>query len=226
MQKQAWTWTTPRLPETARLMRWGHFGTPVLIFPTAGGDFDEIERFDLIAALGELINGGRMKAYSVDGLNVRAWLSARSPEHECARLQKSYDSFLYEEALARIREDCHDSQIEPILVGASRGASTALATLIQHPDSFRAAIGVSGIYDPAPVLKGLTGPQLERLRQRLIVLGCGEGGYERPGDSRELVRALAAKSVPSRLNLWGPERDHTWSTWRELVPRLLAEAVA
>src|SRR5882724_6205619 len=56
MQKQAWTWTTRRLPQPGRMARWGHFGTPVVIFPTAGGDFEEIERFQLIAALGELID--------------------------------------------------------------------------------------------------------------------------------------------------------------------------
>src|SRR6185312_8664264 len=74
MQKQAWTWTTRHLPQPARMARWGHFGTPVLIFPTAGGDFEEIERFQLIAALGGLIDGGRIKAYSIDGVAVHAWL--------------------------------------------------------------------------------------------------------------------------------------------------------
>ena len=52
MQKQAWTWTTQRLPEPARMARWGHFGTPVVIFPTAGGDFEEIERFELMLQAG------------------------------------------------------------------------------------------------------------------------------------------------------------------------------
>ena len=224
MQKEAWTWTTPRLPQAARLVRWGHFGAPVLIFPTAGGDFEEIERFHLIDALGDLIDRGRMKVYSVDGLATRAWLSARAPEQECKRFQESYDSFLYEDVLARIRADCRDPKIEPILMGASRGASTALTTLFRHPDSFRAAISISGIYDPAPSLKGLTAPRLERLRQRLIILGSGEGDYERPADSRALSETLAAQNVPSRLSLWGRERDHSWSTWRDLSPRLLAQA--
>jgi esterase/lipase superfamily enzyme len=223
MQKQAWTWTTFRFTQPARLVRWGHFGIPVLIFPTAGGDCEEIERFHLIDALGDLINRGRIKAYSVDSLYVRAWLAARLPAPECARLQESYDSFLYEDVLPRIRADCQDPKIEPILAGASRGASMAISTLIRHPDSFRAAIGASGIYDPAPSLRGLARPQLERLRQRLIILGCGEGDYELPADSRDLSRALNTKSVPNRFNLWGAGRDHTWSTWRDLFPRLLAE---
>jgi len=58
MQKQAWTWSTFRFPQTARMVRWGHFGVPVLIFPTAGGDYEEIERFQLVAALAPLIDGG------------------------------------------------------------------------------------------------------------------------------------------------------------------------
>src|SRR6266702_1969699 len=142
MQKQAWTWTTRRLPQPARMARWGHFGTPVVIFPTAGGDFEEIERFQLIAALGGLIDGGRIKAYSIDGLAVRAWLSATSSRRDCARLQDRYDSFVYEEVLQRIREDCHDDRIEPILSGASLGAFAAISGLCRYPDAFRAAIGL------------------------------------------------------------------------------------
>jgi len=240
MQKQAWTWTTQRLPEPARLVRWGHFGTPVVIFPTAGGDFEEIERFQLIAALAELIDGGRIKVYSIDGLAARAWLSGTASPQDCARLQDRYDSFVYEEVLKRIREDCHDDRIEPILAGASLGAFAAVSGLCRHPNVFRAAIGVSGVYDlsgrycgedsgafsASGGLKTLKGPQLERLRQRDLVLGSGEGDYERPADSRRMADACAAKAIPCRLSLWGPERDHTWSTWREMLPRLLAEQLA
>ncbi len=233
MQRQAWTWTTPRFKEPARLIRWGHFGAPVLIFPTAGGDFEEIERFNLITALGELIDQGRIKAYSVDGLGVRAWLSTRSTAAAATQLQDAYDSFLYEDVLQRIRLDCQNQRIEPILAGASRGAAIAIGTLCRHPDSFRAAIGVSGLYDwagdcatgwqPLASLAAIAGPQLQKLRQRVIVLGTGEGDYERPDDSRHLSQTLAAKGIPCRLSLWGPARSHTWSTWRDLLPRMVAE---
>jgi esterase/lipase superfamily enzyme len=229
MQKQAWTWTSPRLPQPAHLVRWGHFGTPVLIFPTAGGDREEIERFHLIDALGELIERGRMKAYSIEGLWVRAEL--------CGAESLPYESFVYEEVLPRIREDCQDPRIEPILAGASRGAAVAVGTLCRHPDSFRCAIGISGVYplagvgaatrcsSPAPLtcLAQLEGATLEQLRRRTVVLGCGAGDYENPEDSRRLSATLAGKGVACRLSLWGPEQDHTWSTWREQLPRLLAE---
>ena len=37
-------WYSTRLKQEVGIARWGHFGTPVLIFPTAGGDCEEIER--------------------------------------------------------------------------------------------------------------------------------------------------------------------------------------
>jgi len=34
-------WYTHRLYQEVRLSRWGHYGRPVLLFPTAGGDSEE-----------------------------------------------------------------------------------------------------------------------------------------------------------------------------------------
>jgi esterase/lipase superfamily enzyme len=212
----------------------------VVIFPTAGGDFEEIERFQLIAALGGLIDGGRIKVYSTDGVAVRAWLSAITSTRDCVRLQEQYHSFVYEEVLQRIREDCHDDLIEPILAGASLGAFAAISGICRHPDSFRAAIGVSGVYDlahrycgedsaafsPLACLKTVKGPRLQHLRRRAIMLGTGEGDYEDPADSKRIADACTSKGIPCRLSLWGPARDHTWSTWREMLPSLIAEQLA
>ena len=54
--------------------RWGHYGSPVLIFPTAGGDSRGVERHGLIAALAPLIDAGRIKVYSVDSVAGRHWI--------------------------------------------------------------------------------------------------------------------------------------------------------
>ena len=75
LNKDAVSWYSPHLEQEVRLVRWGHFGKPVLLFPTAGGDAEEVERFHLVGALGELISGGRIKVYSIDSVAGRAWLS-------------------------------------------------------------------------------------------------------------------------------------------------------
>jgi len=51
------TWHSERLGCEATLARWGHYGQPVLVFPTAGGDAEEIERWQVIRALDRVQRG-------------------------------------------------------------------------------------------------------------------------------------------------------------------------
>ena len=55
------SWYSERLEQSIGMARWGHYGAPVLVFPTAGGDAEEIERNGLVDACRPLIEGGRVK---------------------------------------------------------------------------------------------------------------------------------------------------------------------
>jgi esterase/lipase superfamily enzyme len=241
VDKQTWHWPTQRMPEPARVARWGHFGTPVLLFPTAGGDFEEVERFHLVSALSGLIDAGRIKVYSIDSVAGKTWLQGtHSPEY-CSRVQNLYDAFIYEELVPHMRRDCHSDNVEIIVTGASIGAFNAVASLCRHPDAFRLAVAMSGTYDLSKYLKGRftqdfyfssplhylpqlhEGPQLAALRRRFVLLATGEGDYEAPGESWQMANVLGAKGIPNRVDLWGRDRHHDWKTWREMLPKYIAE---
>ena len=241
MQTEHWTWNSERLPEPARVVRWGHYGTPVLLFPTAGGDYEEVERFQLVGAVAALIDAGRVKLYSIDSVAGRHWLRGEdSPEYR-SRVQNLFDAFVYHEVAALIRSDCRTPGIEIVTAGASIGAFNAAATVCRHPDAFRLAIAMSGTFDLSKYLNGrmnldfyyssplhylptlAEGPQLARLRERLILLPTGEGKWEDVGESWRLAHVLGAKGIPNRVDLWGRERDHDWDTWRAMLPKYLEE---
>lgn len=238
--KEVLTWHSPRLEQEVRVVRWGHFGTPVLMFPTAGGDAEEIERFHLIGALGPLLEAGRIKVYSTDSVAGRAWISKQHSAEYCARLQNLFDAFVYRELTPAIRRDCESPDIEIIATGASIGAFNAVATVCRHPDAYRLAIGMSGTFDlskylegrhnedfylssPLHFLPGLEGPLLEALRRRFILLASGEGRWEDIGESWRLAAVLGSKRIPNRVDPWGPRYDHDWVTWREMLPKYLSE---
>ena len=65
-------WYSDRLGQDISVARWGTYGAPVLLFPTAGGDAEEVERHHMIAHLEPLIAAGRAKVYSVDSVAGRA----------------------------------------------------------------------------------------------------------------------------------------------------------
>lgn len=233
-------WHSPRLQQEVQLVRWGHYGTPVLLFPTAGGDAEEIERFQLIRALEPLLAAGRIKVYSTDSLAGKAWFSGQHSAEYCSRLQNCFDACIYHEVTPAIRKDCRSEDIEIIAAGASIGAFNAVATVCRHPDAYRLAIAMSGTFDLSKYLEGsfnedfyfssplhylpdLEGPQLELLRQRLILLPTGEGNYEDIGQSWRLARLLGAKGIPNRVDSWGAHYHHDWVTWREMLPKYLDE---
>ena len=75
-------WFSDRLQDEITVVRWGTSGRPVLVFPSAGGDAEEIERFGLVGACGQLLAEGRIKLYSVDSVAGQAMVTkAGSPEH-------------------------------------------------------------------------------------------------------------------------------------------------
>jgi esterase/lipase superfamily enzyme len=65
------------------------------------------------------------------------------------------------------------------------------------------------------------GPQLELLRSRFILMAYGQGRWEDPNESWRLANLLGAKGVPNRVDVWGPEWDHDWPTWRVMLPKYL-----
>jgi esterase/lipase superfamily enzyme len=236
--KMASAWHSDRVEEEVRLIRWGHFGRPVLVFPTAGGDAEEIERQGLIDALGCLIQSGRIKVFSLDSIAGRSWLRRDNPRHSMW-LQNRFDEVIFREVVPAIRADCQSPGIEIISAGASIGAFNAVASLCRHPADFRAAIGMSGTYDltgwlggewsddfyyssPLHYLPGLGSEAvLAQLRSRFVVLATGQGRWEDAGETWKLAQVLGAKAIPNRVDVWSEQHDHDWPTWREMLPLYL-----
>jgi esterase/lipase superfamily enzyme len=233
-------WYSPRLEQPISLVRWGHFGTPVLVFPTAGGDAEEIERNGVVGACWPMIEAGRIKLYSCDSVAGHAMVAkVGSPQYRMWLLNQ-FHGCVANEVVPAIRGDSGGSE-EPIVVaGASIGAFNAVAVLCRYPQLFRAAVGMSGTYrlqrffdgqfsedlyfaSPLSFLPGLDGPQLDRLRSRFAVLASGQGAWEDVGESWAAGEALGAKGVPNRVDAWGEEWPHEWPTWRRMLPQYLDE---
>jgi esterase/lipase superfamily enzyme len=233
-------WYSHRLQQDIGLARWGHFGRPVLVFPTAGGDAEEVERNGLVDACGPLLDGGRVKLYSCDSVAGRAMVAkAGSPGYRMALLNR-FHACVREEVVPAIRADLGGDGAPVVASGASIGAFNALAVLCRYPDEFGAAVGMSGTYrlqrffdgawsddlyfaSPVDFVPGLDGPQLDLLRTRFAVLASGQGAWEDVGESWAAGDVLGRKGVPNRVDAWGQEWPHEWPTWRRMLPQYLDE---
>ena len=124
MEKVRSTWYSPHLRREVTVARFGHYGAPLLLFPTAGGDAEECERMLMIRALSPLIDAGRLKVYSPDSVAGQTWIDKNVSASHKAWVQNQYDSYVYHELVPAIRADCRTPNIELITAGASLGRST------------------------------------------------------------------------------------------------------
>ncbi len=240
MSVERFGWHSDRLGQHITVVRWGHYGTPVLLFPTAGGDAEEVARMHAIGSFWPLTVAGRSKVYSADSLAGRA-LAARAGAvvHRCWLLN-AFQTCVAEEVVPLIHRDCGGAPLEIIAAGASIGAFKAIAMTCRYPGLFRAALAMSGTYDlerllgfegnedfyfaaPRAFLPGLEGPLLDLLRTRFLLMPFGGGRWENPAEAWQMAGLLGAKGVPNRVDPWGPEWDHDWPTWRAMLPHYLDE---
>jgi esterase/lipase superfamily enzyme len=240
--KESSHWYSPRLDMNTSLVRYGHFGVPLLLFPTAGGDCEEAERFFLIKQLEPFIHDGRLKVYSVDSIAGRTWLTEDRVAH-CVWIQKQFDNYIRHEVVPAIYQDCRSDQLAILTAGASIGAFNALLTLCRHPEVFSHALCLSGTYDIAKWLKGEwyddfhhlaplhfvpglpDGDQLTRLRSRKVILATGKGRNEEPGQSWQVAHVLGQKGIPNRVDVWDESWPHDWITWRAMLPQYIQEVL-
>ena len=236
-------WFSPRVQREVSMVRWGTFGQPVLVFPTAGGDCEEIERFLMIKVLAPLIDAGKIKVYCCDSVAGMAMVKQEgSPGHRQWMLNQ-FHQYLRHEVVPAIRKDCNAEGIELWAAGASIGAFHAAAMVCRFPDVFARAVAMSGTFDirrfmssdkfgddyfvssPLHFVPTLSGPHLEKLRTRHILIPSGEGRAEDISESWALAKVLGSKGIPNRVDSWGKETPHDWMTWRDMLPKYLAQMV-
>jgi esterase/lipase superfamily enzyme len=233
-------WFSGRMQDEVTVVRWGSYGRPVLVFPPAGSDAEEIERRGLVGACGQLLAAGRVKLYAVDAVAGRALVSGSGSAEHRMWLLSQFQECVRHEVVPAIHADLGHQAMDVIAAGASIGAFDAVAVLCRYPGVFAAAIGMSGTYAierfcdqawsqdlyfsaPQQFLPGLHGPQLDMLRQRRVILASGSGAWENVGESWRMAAVLGAKGIPNRVDDWGPEWAHDWPTWHRMLPRYLEE---
>jgi len=69
MQREHHRWYTHRLGREMGINVYGHYGAPLVVFPTSGGDEHEYEGQGMVGALAHHIDGGRVKIFCVNSVN-------------------------------------------------------------------------------------------------------------------------------------------------------------
>lgn len=239
MQREITSWYSPSLGEEMPIVTYGFYGFSLLLVPTAGADFLEYERFQMLESLAPAINSGKVKVFSINSVNKQSWLNKEMEGSHKAIRQNQWNEYVYNEVIPFIKNN--SSWETPIVIsGASFGALHSMNLFLKRPDLLNGVIAMSGVYNLMEYTDGYYDEQvyynspahyvpnlndhwyLENIRRsRNIHLFSGEGPYEAPDAAREFASALYNKGITYELDIWGQEWKHDWPTWRALLPHYL-----
>ncbi len=234
------------LGRRAHVWTFGHFGRPVIVFPSNAGVAHEWRESGMVEALQPWLAAGRLKLYCPES-NISQTFSGEGPLGERMHRHRQYERFITEDLVRFIREDCRAPRLRMTSAGCSMGAMYAALFALKFPELFRGALGMSGRYrasefvkgggysdevyfnDPLAFVPGLGGAALQRVRQHTsLTLVVGRGAFEGRclPETVELGRQLQSKGISTQLKVWGTDSKHTYGWWQKQVAHYLPQLAA
>lgn len=220
------------------VIRYGHWGRPVMVFPSEAGRPWDFENNGMIEAIAPLIDAGRIKVYCVDSFDHLTWSANSLPTEERARRHTAYERWILDTVVPLIDSDSPGHR-GIVTTGCSMGGFHAVNFGLKRPDLFPVAISLSANFDPTSwhgwgeigeatyfanptaYVAGMGGDHLRWVQQHAnIVLVVGQGPFEvhptqsLPG-AQKMAAILADKGIAHQLDLWGHDSAHDWPWWRK-----------
>ena len=222
--------------ESAQIVVHGHYGRPVLWFPSEAGSPHDFTDNGLLDAVREPVDEGRIKVFCVPSYDQQSWSASWKPLQDRARAHLAYEDWILWQVVPFIIDDCSGRR-DIVTCGTSMGAFHAVLFALRHAHLFPHALAMSGNYDPrswrgwgessseeyltnpTQFVPGLGDGHLDFLRSAVrISLVVGSGQWEDTtgahSSTHRLAEMLHDKGITHDLFVWGREWPHDWPSWR------------
>lgn len=218
---------------------YGHAGRPVVVFPTSRGRFYQFEDTGSIGVLAPFIDAGRIKVWTVDGIDDETFFSKNWDVQARMARHDAYFDYIRDDILPDARRETADANgghlLKPLLSGCSMGAYHASNFLFRNPDLTAGVIALSGVYStrdfagdnlegrlyfnsPLDYLSGVSDEKtLAKLRSQRLFFCTGQGAWEERMivETRRLQEVLREKNIPAWVDFWGTDVSHDWPWWHK-----------
>lgn len=220
------------------VLAFGHFGAPVIAFPSGGGKYFDFEGNGMIRVLAPLIENGIIKLYCPPSIDKESWLDKNASIEWRGHVYNLYQHFFVNDLVPTIRHDCNSPDMRIALVGCSLGAYHAANFALKYPHIFHYALCMSGRYDlpgligfesdsldvyfnnPLAYAANLEGGALHHVRNNThlaLVVGLGPWEGVCITETNALADICSSKGISHERDIWGYDSEHDWPWWRKQV---------
>ena len=123
----------------------GHWGHPILMFPSSGGQFTQNTDFGLVGSVMNFIDEGKVKIYNVETIDMMSFYDDHMDSGTKIHNYELYMQFLKNELIPYIQKECNTHRIG--VSGVSFGGFHAANTAFRFPDLISHYIGMSAAFN-------------------------------------------------------------------------------
>ena len=248
MNRETVTAHSKNLGKDMSIRVYGESGWPIIAFPIQDAMSDSYEQFGMVDAMKDYLEGGKVQLFVLDSVDAEGWSDRGGDNVLRVKVIEAFYNYVCEEVVPFVHER-NGSDLRPLTMGCSLGATHALVAFLRRPDLFQGVIALSGGYDaqfffgdwmnttlyfnsPVHFLPNTPQdhPYISLYNRREIVLCCGQGAWEEEGLRTEHIvdDAFRALGVNAWCDYWGTDVDHDWPWWQKQIqyflPYVLDEA--
>ena len=209
----------------------GHWGHPILMFPSSGGQYTQNTDFGLTGAVMQFVEQGRIKLYNIETLDMLSFYHDNMITEQKIHNYELYMQFLRNEMIPYIQGECNVHRIA--VAGVSFGGFHAANTAFRFPDLVSHFIGMSAAYNirnmaqlsddmriyyncPDEFMQNEEGWKYQHMK---IVLSTSDWDICLD-KNKHMAGILSAKGIPH----WYDEKkwvEHDWPLWKMAFPEYI-----
>lgn len=211
----------------------GHWGYPILMFPTSMGSYMQNKDFGLNDTVAHLVNTGKVKLYNVGSIDFQSFYAKDLSPAIKIYNYNLYTRFIKEEFVPYLQRECNVHRVA--VAGCSFGGYHCTNFALKYPDFVSHCFSMSGAFSIKSFMGGYYDDNVYfnnpmdfmqneanwKYNHMKIVLGTSDWDICRQ-DNIEMSRLLASKEIGH----WYDERKwatHDWPLWKMVFPEYVSQ---
>ena len=209
----------------------GHYGYPILMFPTSNGSYMQNHDFKLNESINWLVEEGKVKLYNLQTIDAQSFYNEHLSPQDKIRNYELWNRFLVEEYIPHIQKEHSTHRVA--VAGASFGGYHAANFAFRFPDLVSHLFCLSGAFSIRNFMRGYSdelvymncanefvkNDEAWKFNHMHIVLSTSDQDICL-GKTQEMAGILREKGI----NHWYDERkwiSHDWPLWRMVFPMFI-----
>lgn len=205
----------------------GHWGYPIVMFPTSMGNVYQNKDFGLLDAISNEIQAGKVKVYNVESIDFQSFYNKDLPPNIKIYNYNLYTEFLHKELYPWIQRECSVHRVA--VAGCSFGAYHAANFAFKYPDAVSHLFSMSGVYSIKSFMNGyyddlvyynsptdfMPNQEEWKYNHQQLVLGTSDWDICKT-DTLNMSQLLSFKGI----NHWYDEKkwaSHDWPLWKMML---------